>query len=92
MILSDQTISKMMDEGTLVVDPIQQDQIQPASVDITLGTSFSRAKTNNLNTVDFDHPIEYEKISATSYLLLPGQLSLQQQANILNYQTTSRHL
>ena len=76
MILSDQTISKMMDEGTLVVDPIQQDQIQPASVDITLGTSFSRAKTNNLNTVDFDHPIEYEKISATSYLLLPGQFVL----------------
>lgn len=76
MILSDVTINKMLDSGELIVEPIQQDQIQPASVDITLGTSFSTAKAGPFNTLDFDHEIEYEKISADSYLLLPGQFVL----------------
>lgn len=76
MILSDITINEMLDSGELVIDPIQQDQIQPASVDVTLGTTFSTAKSGSHNTLDFDHEIEYEKISATSYLLLPGQFVL----------------
>lgn len=76
MILSDKTINKMLDSGELIIDPIQQEQIQPASVDITLGTSFSIAKAGAYNTLDFDRKIEYEKIFSPSYLLMPGQFVL----------------
>lgn len=76
MILSDKTINEYIDSGKLVASPIQQDQIQPASLDITLGTTFSRAKSGPYNTIDFDHEIEYEKIETNSYLLLPGQFVL----------------
>ena len=41
MILSDRTMDKMIKEGTLVVRPITEGQIQPASIDIRLGNTFS---------------------------------------------------
>ena len=41
MILSDKTIQKMLDEKTLTITPLEQGQIQPASVDIRLGNTFS---------------------------------------------------
>ena len=41
MILSDKTIMKMLDEGTLEISPLSDGQIQPASVDIRLGNTFS---------------------------------------------------
>ena len=36
MILSDGTIRRLLDEGRLVIDPIEDAQIQPASVDTVL--------------------------------------------------------
>ena len=34
MILSDKTLMKMLDEHTLIVDPLEIGQIQPASIDM----------------------------------------------------------
>lgn len=41
MILSDKSILKMLREGSLRISPVQEEQIQPASVDIRLGNTFS---------------------------------------------------
>ena len=41
MILSDKTITRMLEEKRLVIEPITPEQIQPASVDIRLGNTFS---------------------------------------------------
>jgi dCTP deaminase len=41
MILSDKTIMKMLKEKTLTIEPVTDEQIQLASVDIRLGNSFS---------------------------------------------------
>ncbi len=41
MILSDRTILKMLEEKTLTIEPVTKEQIQPASVDIRLGRTFS---------------------------------------------------
>ena len=41
MILSDQTIRQMLSEHTLVISPLTPEQIQPASVDVRLGNTFS---------------------------------------------------
>ena len=37
MILSDKTIEKLLAEGSLAIEPLEPEQIQPASVDIRLG-------------------------------------------------------
>lgn len=37
MILSDRTLFKMLEEGTLSITPLDKEQVQPASVDIRLG-------------------------------------------------------
>jgi len=41
MILSDKTILKMLAEKTLVIEPLEKEQIQPASVDISFGETLS---------------------------------------------------
>lgn len=41
MILSDRTLFKMLEEGTLSITPLDKEQVQPASVDIRLGDTFS---------------------------------------------------
>ena len=40
MILSDKTIKNMLETGDLVIDPIDDKSIQPASVDLRLGDHF----------------------------------------------------
>ncbi len=40
MILSDKAIMSLLKKGTLSISPLQDDQIQPASVDIRLGNTF----------------------------------------------------
>ena len=48
MILSDKTILSLLKQGTLSIAPLQENQIQPASVDIRLGdrvrTHFQRCR------------------------------------------------
>ena len=41
MILSDKTINRILKSGKLIITPITNEQIQPASVDIRIGTTFS---------------------------------------------------
>ena len=76
MILSDKTIFKMLEEGSLVVDPITEEQVQPASVDIRLGDSFSIVDDTADNIITMGSEIQYKTIQADRYLLLPGQFVL----------------
>lgn len=76
MILSDITISKMLEEGTLQIFPLESGQIQPASVDIRLGDTFSVVKDSPSGILTLENEIEYQTIKADSYLLLPGQFVL----------------
>ena len=76
MILSDKTIHKMLEEGSLVVDPVTEGQVQPASVDIRLGDSFSIVDDTADNIITMGSEIQYKTIKADRYLLLPGQFVL----------------
>ncbi len=76
MILSDKTIMKMLDEKTLVIDPITEQQIQPASVDVRLGTTFSIVEDSSTGIISLDSEIKYKTIEADTYILLPGQFVL----------------
>ena len=76
MILSDKTISKMIEENTLVIEPITKEQIQPASVDIRLGNTFSVVNDTPSGIITLGNKIEYKSIVTDTYLILPGQFVL----------------
>lgn len=76
MILSDKTILRMMEEKSLVIRPVTQEQIQPASVDIRLGDTFSIVEDSATGIISLDNEIAYKTIRTDTYLLLPGQFVL----------------
>lgn len=76
MILSDRTIMQMLEEGTLGISPISKEQIQPASVDIRLGDTFSIVEDTSSGIISLESEIRYKTIKTDTYLLLPGQFVL----------------
>lgn len=76
MILSDQTIRKFLQEGSLFISPLEEEQIQPASVDIRLGDTFSIVEDTSDGIITMDNEIHYKTITTDTYLLLPGQFVL----------------
>ena len=76
MILSDKTIHRMLEEKTLVVEPIEKEQIQPASVDIRLGNTFAIVEDSSTGIIQTDKEIQYKTIISDSYILLPNQFVL----------------
>lgn len=76
MILSDKTIIKMLNDGTLKISPLDKNQIQPASVDFRLGDTFSMVEDSHAGIIALDKEIKYKTIKADKYVLLPGQFVL----------------
>lgn len=76
MILSDQTIRKFLQEGSLFISPLEEEQIQPASVDIRLGDTFSIVEDTSDGIITMENEIHYKTITTDTYLLLPGQFVL----------------
>ncbi len=76
MILSDKTLTKMLEEKTLVVEPIEKEQIQPASIDIRLGNTFSIVEDTSTGIINLENEIKYKTITSDSYILLPNQFVL----------------
>lgn len=76
MVLSDKTIMKMLREGTLSVSPLEEGQIQPASIDIRLGSMFSIIEDLPTGIIDLEHEIQYRTMETERYVLLPGQFVL----------------
>ena len=76
MILSDATITEMLKDGTLSIEPLKEEQIQPASVDIRLGDSFTVVEDSAVGVISMNSEIKYKTIKADKYLLLPGQFVL----------------
>lgn len=76
MILSDGTIKKMIEEGTLEITPLEEIQIQPASVDIRLGDTFSVVEDSSTGIITLDNEVTYKTIKTDTYMLLPGQFVL----------------
>ena len=76
MILSDKTIQKMLKDKSLEISPLAENQVQPASVDVRLGTTFSVVEDSPDGILRLDSEITYKTITADRYLLLPGQFVL----------------
>lgn len=76
MILSDKAIMSLLQKGTLSISPLQDHQIQPASVDIRLGNLFSIVEDSSAAILTLSEKIIYKEICAEKYLLMPGQFVL----------------
>ena len=76
MILSDKTIARMLGEQSLIIKPLTEEQIQPASVDSRLGNSFSVVDDTPRGIITMDSEIKYKSIITDTYLILPGQFVL----------------
>ena len=76
MILSDGEIRLMLSMKNLEIRNLEPNQIQPASVDITLGNSFTRDKCMDGIPLELDQKIEYETIITSHYVLNPHDFVL----------------
>lgn len=74
MILSDKTIRTLLAGGQLDISPLEDIQIQPASVDIRLGDSFRLMEAEG--QIRMDAPIVYREVKAERFVLQPGQFVL----------------
>lgn len=76
MILSDITLTEMLRTGELKMSPLTEAQIQPASIDIRLGDTFSIVEDSSSGIITLESEISYKTIKTDTYLLLPGQFVL----------------
>lgn len=75
MVLSDRDIKQYIEAGLLKIEPFKKEQIEPASIDLRLGNSFSVLK-HNTNILTFDKELKYEIIKTNTYILEPHEFIL----------------
>jgi len=76
MILSDIRIGELLKTGDLKIDPLDENQIQPASVDLRLGSHFLKILDNNITHLDFETPPEYVSLEMEELILHPHSFIL----------------
>ncbi len=76
MILSDKTILNLINNKSLIITPFTTAQIQPASVDVRLGNTFSVCKDTATGIMHLNEKMDYLTLNTEKYLLLPGQFVL----------------
>lgn len=76
MILSDTTLRAMIKSGELVVEPLADEGIQPASIDLRLGEHFLKVDENEFDTIHLDRPIKYVEMSKREIVIPPGSFLL----------------
>jgi len=76
MILSDKSIENLIDRGDLVVKPVTESQIQPASIDLRLGKSFLKINENLMEVMTMKDEIKYQELTAEEIILPPNSFLL----------------
>ena len=66
----------MLEAGTLSITPLDKEQVQPASVDIRLGNTFSIVEDLSTGIITLKDEVRYKTINTDTYILLPGQFVL----------------
>jgi dCTP deaminase len=87
VILSDKAIRHLLDQGLLEIHPLEDDQInsedvrlgkqiQPASVDLRLGTHFLKLDEHNIAYIDLQNPAKYISFDKEEIILPPHSFML----------------
>ena len=80
-VLSDGTIRRLVEEGRIKIEPWDPSMVQPASVDLKLGTSFRVFHNHRLPAIDLAEPpsgvTEHVQIDdSASFVIHPGEFVL----------------
>ena len=81
MVLSDRDIRRQIAQGRIVIDPYDDDAVQPASVDLRLGTPLLVEETAKLALIDprQQSDMQWRKVEldeSVPYPLQPGEFAL----------------
>ena len=76
MILSDETLRRMIAERSIVVEPIEPFQVQPASIDLRLGRHFLKIDENTLESLSLDSELRYIQIEKDQIIIPPHSFLL----------------
>lgn len=81
MILSDATLRELIGSGRILLDPYDPELVQPASVDVRLGTEFRVMRNSRLTHIDPFEPQDklMETVSVPEgepFVLHPGEFAL----------------
>lgn len=76
MILSDTTLRELLASGELVVDPVDEDQIQPASIDLRLSDHFLKVDENRLEVIRLDAEVDYVELTQEQIVIPPHSFLL----------------
>ena len=81
MVLSDRTIRRELDAGTIAIDPLGPNAIQPASVDLRLGNQFRVFRNSQIPYIDVkrEYPDLTELVTIDDdhpFVLHPGEFAL----------------
>ncbi len=76
MIVSDTTLRELLASGRIVVDPLEESQIQPASIDLRLGSHFLKVNENSVDSISLDREISYEEIRRQEIVIPPHSFLL----------------
>lgn len=80
-VLSDGTIRRLVEEGRIRIDPWKPDMVQPASIDLTLGSSFRVFHNHRIQAIDLADPptgvTEHVEVPAEEpFVIHPGEFVL----------------
>ena len=76
MILSDATLKSMIESGELLVEPLADQSIQPASIDCHLGSDFLVVEDRQMHTIDLSSEILYREITGDTIVIPPHSFLL----------------
>jgi dCTP deaminase len=71
VIVSHETLRQLIDEGTVIVEPLDPDQPQPASVDLTLGDHFLKVDENSVDRITLDTELRYLEMRTDEIVIPP---------------------
>jgi dCTP deaminase len=76
LILSDRTLKRLIASGELGIDPINEESIQPASIDCRLGDDFLVVEDRQMHTIDLNSEIIYRQIKGPTITIPPHSFLL----------------
>lgn len=76
MILSDSSLRAALEARTIVVEPLEPYQIQPASIDLRLGNHFLVLDEHGTEIITMDKDIEYREINREEIVIPPQSFIL----------------
>ena len=76
MIISDKTIKNLIEEETLVIEPFEDYLIQPASIDLRLGTNYLKIDENQMEVMTLEDKLNYNEIDSEEIVIPPNSFLL----------------